>query len=47
MQSTKSYTANERFLVIAMYRTSGVKKGLYGLVVGESGPNIRQEFPSA
>ena len=41
------YTRNERFLVITMYRTSGVTKGLYGLVVGESGPKIRQEFLSA
>jgi len=30
-----------------MSRTSGVTKELYGLVVGESGPKIRQEFPSA
>jgi len=30
-----------------MSKTSGVTKGLYGLVVGESGPKIRQEFPSA
>jgi len=41
------YTGNERFLVITMSRISGVTKGLYGLVVGESGPKIRQEFPSA
>jgi len=41
------YTGNERFLVITMSRTSGVTKGLYGLVVGESSPKIRQEFPSA
>ena len=34
------YTGNERFLVIAMSRTSGVTKGLYGLVVG--GPVQRQ-----
>jgi len=38
---------NERFLVIAMSKTSGVAEGLYGLVVGESGPKIRQEFSSA
>ena len=30
-----------------MSRKSGVTKWLYGLVVGESGPKIRQEFPSA
>jgi len=41
------YTGNESFLVITLSRTSGVTKGLYGLVVGESGPKIRQEFPSA
>ena len=40
-------TGKERFLVITMSRTSGVTKELYGLVVGESGPKIRQEFPSA
>jgi hypothetical protein len=38
------YTGNERFLVITMSRTSGVTEGLYGFVVGESGPKIRQEF---
>ena len=41
------YTGNERFLVITMSKTSGVAEGLYGLVVGESGPKIRQEFSSA
>jgi len=41
------YTGNERFLVITMSRASGVTKVLYGLVVGESGPKIRQEFSSA
>jgi len=41
------YTRNERFLVITTSRPSGVTKGLYGLVVGESGPKIRQELPSA
>ena len=41
------YTGNEKFLVITMSRTSGVTKGLCGLVVGEFGPKIRQEFPSA
>jgi len=41
------YTGDVRFLVITMSKTSGVAKGLYGLVVGVSGPKIRQEFPSA
>ena len=41
------YTGNERFLVTTMSRTSGVTEGLYGLVIGESGPKIRQEFSSA
>ena len=40
-------TGNERFLVITKSRTSGVSKRMYGLVVGESAPKIRQEFPSA
>ena len=34
-------------MVIALSRTSGVAEVLFGLVVGESGPKIRQEFPSA
>ena len=41
------YIGNERFLVITMSRTSGVTEGLNGLVVGESGPEIIQEFSSA
>ena len=41
------YTGNERFLVNMMSKTSGVAEGLYGLVVGESRPKIRQEFSSA
>jgi len=41
------YTGNVRFMFITMFKTSGVAKGLYGLVVGVSGPKIRQEFPSA
>ena len=40
-------TVIKSFLVITMSRTSGVTEALYGLVVGESGPKIRQEFPSA
>jgi len=41
------YTGDVRLLVITMFKTSGVAKGLYRLVVGVSGPKIRQEFPSA
>jgi len=41
------YAGNAKFLVITMSRTSRVTKGLYGLVVGESGPKIRQDFSSA
>ena len=41
------YTGNERFLVITMSMSSGVAEGLYGLVVGESCPKIRQQFSSA
>jgi len=41
------YTGKERFLVIMMSRTSGITERLYGLVAGESGPKIRQEFASA
>jgi len=41
------YTGVVKFLVITMSKTSGVAKGLYGLVVGVSGPKIRQKFPSA
>jgi len=41
------YNGDVRFLVITMSKTSRVAKGLYGLVVGVSGPKIRQEFPSA
>ena len=31
---------------MTMSKTSGVAEGLYGLVVGVSGPKIRQEFSS-
>jgi len=41
------YTGNGRSFTIAMSKTSGVAEELYGLVVGESGPKIRQEFSSA
>jgi hypothetical protein len=38
------YTGNGRSIVDAMSKTSGVAEGLYGLVVGVSGPKIRQRF---
>ena len=41
------YTGNDRLLVMTMSKTSGVTEGLYGLVVGKNGQNIRQEFSSA
>jgi hypothetical protein len=41
------YTRNERFLVIAMSKTSGVTEELCGFMVGQTGPKIRQEFSSA
>jgi len=41
------YTGDESFLVITMSKESEVAKGLYELVVGVSGPKIRQVFPSA
>jgi len=36
-----------RSFVVMMSKTSGIEEGLYGLVFGVSGPNIRQEFLSA
>jgi hypothetical protein len=42
-----SYTGKVRFLVTTMSKILGVAKELCGLVVGEFGPKIRQEFPSA
>ena len=41
------YTLDVRFLVITTYKTFGIAKGLCVLVVGVSGPKIRQEFPPA
>jgi hypothetical protein len=41
------YTGKGRSFVTAISKKSGVAEGLYGLVVGVSGPEIRQEFPSA
>jgi len=41
------YTRNGNSFTIAMSRTSGVALERYGLVVGASGPKIRQEFSSA
>jgi hypothetical protein len=40
------YTWNGSSFVTAMSKISEVAM-MYGLVVGMSGPNIRQEFPSA
>jgi hypothetical protein len=34
------YSGNESFWVNTMSKTSGVTEGLYGLVVGMSGPKI-------
>jgi hypothetical protein len=34
------------FLVITVSKTSGVAKGLYGLLTGVSGPKVTQGFPS-
>jgi hypothetical protein len=41
------YAGDVKFLVITMSKTSGVAEGLCGLMVGVSGPKIRQEFSSA
>jgi hypothetical protein len=41
------YTVIEGSYVNTMSKTSEVTGGLYGLVVGMSSPNIRQEFLSA
>jgi len=41
------YTGNGRSFTIAMSKTSGVAEELHVLVVGLSGPKIRQEFSSA
>ena len=41
------YTGNVRSFVTAKSKKSGVAEGLYLLVVGVSGPKIRQEFSSA
>jgi len=41
------YIGNGRASAITMSKTSGVAEWLYGLVVGVSGPKIRQEFSSA
>ena len=40
-------TGNGTSFVTAMSKISEVGEGLYGLVVGVSGPKIRQEFSSA
>jgi hypothetical protein len=41
------YTRNGSSFVTAISETSGVAEEMYGLVVGLSGPKIRQEFSSA
>ena len=41
------YSVVEMFLVITMSKTSEMVVGFYCLVVGVSGPKIRQEFSSA
>jgi hypothetical protein len=41
------YTGKGRTLAITMSRTSGVAEGFYVLVVGVSGPKIRQKLSSA
>jgi hypothetical protein len=41
------YTGNGRSFVTAMFKTSEVAEGLYGLVVGLSGPKIKQVCSSA
>jgi len=38
------YTGNGRSFTIAIFKTSGVAEEMNGLVVGMSGPKIRQEF---
>ena len=40
-------TGDGSFLVITMSKISEVAEGLYLLVVGVSGPKIKQEFSSA
>jgi hypothetical protein len=47
LQYNIRYTWDVRFLDITMSKTSGVAEELYGLLVGVSGPKIRQEFSSA
>jgi hypothetical protein len=42
-----SITEEGMCLVITMSKTLGVADGLYGMVVGESGPKLRHEFSSA
>jgi hypothetical protein len=41
------YTDEGISLVITMSKTSGLAEGLYGWVVGVSGPKIRHTLPSA
>jgi len=41
------YTWNGTSFVTTIFKTSIVTEGFYALVVGVSGPKIRQDFPSA
>jgi len=41
------YTGNGRSFTITISKTSGVAEDLCGLVIGVSGPKIRQVFSSA
>ena len=41
------FTGKGRSFVIAIAKTSGMAEGLYALMVGVSGAQIRKEFSSA
>ena len=41
------YTGNGIYFTNAMSKKSGVAEELYGLVIGVSGPKIRQDFSLA
>ena len=48
VQNRKSDTLGKKgILFITISKTSGVVEGLNGLVVGVSGPKIKQEYSSA
>jgi len=46
VHSTKPDTRNGGFFAIKMSKTSGLAEELYRVVVGVSGPEIRQDFSS-